>query len=99
MSSREVWDHLRGKCVQIMDMHDAVIGYTMRNGQLIIVYDFSKMVKILIKQQRMTFDEAVQYVEEEVEPMWVGEATPAIVRNATYDEIRKMFIDSKESLN
>lgn len=79
------------KYIAISNMDDAVVGYALRAGTMILVYDFTKMVKIVMQRHKMRLDEALQVVEEEIETAWTGEGTPAILHKMTFAEIEEVF--------
>lgn len=45
-----------------------------------IVYDYAKMLAILIKRDKMSLESAEEYLSYNVEGAWVGEQTPIILR-------------------
>ena len=65
-------------------MDEAVIGFARRCGQpTIAVYDYTTLVSLHC-QMGMTEDEAVEYIQFNIEGAWVGEGTPALVVPLTY---------------
>lgn len=56
---------------------DAIIGVVYQNGENIVVYDRSKVLKILEKD--MSPDDAVEYFEFNVAGAYVGPQTPLFV--------------------
>jgi len=60
---------------------DALIGFAQRiNEPLLAVYDYNKIVDVLMFRDGMTYDEAIEYIEFNVVGAWVGEQTPIFVR-------------------
>ncbi len=57
---------------------DAVIGYDA--VKLRLVYDVDKMRSILVDQQGMDFDEAMEYLDFNVLGAYVGEQTPLYIQ-------------------
>jgi len=70
----------------LMDgFEDAFIGYTTRMNQPdCAVYDYDKMVRVLMFRDSMSLDEAEEYIEYNCQGAWVGEQTPYIVRGLRY---------------
>lgn len=66
----------------LMDNFDeAFIGWSQRiNEPELAVYDYERMVKVLVDRDGMTQDEADEYIEYNCIGAWVGEQTPIIVR-------------------
>ena len=61
---------------------DALIGFGQRiNEPLLAVYNYDKMVEILMFRDEMTYDDAIEYIEYNVVGAWVGEQTPMFVRS------------------
>lgn len=65
----------------LMDgFEEAFIGFTRRiNEPLLAVYDWEKMVDVLVQRDGMDYDEAVEYIDYNCLGAWVGERTPLIV--------------------
>lgn len=60
---------------------DALIGTGSRCGQLdIAVYDVDKCIQVLIKRDGMTYEDAHEFFEFNVEGAWLGDKTPIWVR-------------------
>ena len=61
---------------------DAIVGLTEMQpsrNQRLVTYDYDKLVRCC-RQQGMTEDEAVEYLEFNTIGAWVGELTPIVVR-------------------
>lgn len=58
---------------------EAFIGYATRMSGDIAVYDYEKMVKVLISRDKMTVEEAMEFVDYNCQGSWVGEQTPIIL--------------------
>ena len=70
---------------------EALIGIGRRCSQEdILVYDFNKAVKILMDRDKMTEEEAMEYLEFNTVGAWVGEETPVFVYPMTMEEIDEM---------
>lgn len=80
--------------IEMLGLHEAVVGYAMRLGQITLVYDFTKIVKLLMRQQRLTLDEAISMAEK-IEETWLGEGTPIIFHGVSYNDIREIFGDGQ----
>jgi len=57
---------------------DAILGvaYNKINGEHVVVYSISKCIDILIYRDGMSYEEAVEYFNFNVEGAHVGEKTP-----------------------
>lgn len=60
---------------------EAIIGTDWRTGR--IVYSAKKCIKILMKRDRMAFDEAIEFLEFNTFSAYVGEGTPIFVDDIT----------------
>ena len=59
---------------------DAIIGVAERiNLGPVVAYDVDKIVKILIKRDGMTEEEALEYYYYNVQGAWMGEGTPVFI--------------------
>lgn len=56
---------------------DAVIGIEERSGRL--VYDIDLMIHILIKDEEMSEEDAIEYLDYNVIGAYVGEQTPIYI--------------------
>lgn len=70
---------------------NALIGIGRRCSQEdVLVYNFNKAVKILVNRDKMTEEEAVEYLEFNTVGAWVGDKTPMFVYPMTMEEIDEM---------
>ena len=58
---------------------DAILGHAQRFDQMFVVYDYIKVIDILMKNHDMTEDEALEYWSHNQLGSWVGESTPAFL--------------------
>lgn len=59
----------------------AIIGIADRCGQpALVIYDYEKMVRILVKRDGMTDEEAREYIDFNFTGGWAGEHTPICLR-------------------
>ena len=73
-------DEINPKAIQWPDLQDAIIGIVSRFGTPdLLCYDFDKMVKILMKRDKMTRDEAVEFLDFNTLGAYHGEGTPAVL--------------------
>ena len=83
MTREEIDQHLQniGQSALLMDGFDeALIGFSQRiNEPLLAVYKWQRMVQILKNRDKMTYEEAVEYIEYNCIGAWIGEQTPIIV--------------------
>lgn len=64
---------------------DAFIGVSQRiNEPMLAVYDYNKMVSLLMFRDGLSAQDAEEYIEFNCVGAWVGEKTPIIVRKADY---------------
>ena len=49
------------------------------NEPMLAVYSYEKMVQVLMDNDDLSYDDAVEYVDFNVVGAWVGEQTPVIV--------------------
>tara|TARA_R110000803_G_scaffold127767_3_gene195153 strand:- start:3535 stop:3762 length:228 start_codon:yes stop_codon:yes gene_type:complete len=66
----------------------AVIGVGMRCGQEdILVYNYQMCVTILMARDKMSYEEAIDWMEYNVVGAWLGNQTPIFVRDLEEDEL------------
>jgi len=65
---------------------DAMIGIGVRFGDRFIVYDYDKVIEILI-MENMTHEEAIEHFDYNIAGAFVGESTPAFVTKAEMKDI------------
>jgi len=69
---------------------NAIIGVGGRcNTDSMIVYDYDKMVRVLVTRDDMSYEEAEEYIEFNIIGAWIGDTTPIIVRNKSIEEIEE----------
>ena len=66
---------------------DALVGYVTKFNQVLACYDYEECVKILIKRDGMTREEAVDYIEFNVTGAWVGDSTPCFLHKCSIGEL------------
>lgn len=54
----------------------AIIGVANRINLTVVCYDESKIIKLLMKHDKMDYDEAVEFFQFNILGSWVGENTP-----------------------
>ena len=70
----------------------AIIGVGERNNtDSMIVYDYDKMVKILVARDDMSYKEAQEYVDFNIVGAWIGDTTPIIVNKKSIKEINEEY--------
>lgn len=57
------------------------------NGRVRAVYDFDRCVRVLVRRDKMTEEEAVEFMEFNVVGSYVGEETPLFVKRMKVTEI------------
>ena len=59
---------------------EALIGFSQRISEpMLAVYDYTKMLNVLIERDGLDYEEAAEYLDFNVLGAWVGEQTPVIV--------------------
>jgi hypothetical protein len=59
---------------------EAIIGIAERiNTNPIVAYDVKKIIDILMKKSKMTYEEALEYFDFNIIGAWVGENTPIFI--------------------
>ena len=70
----------------------AIIGVGGRNNtDSMIVYDYDKMVKILVARDDMSYEEAQEYIDVNIVGAWIGDTTPIIVNKKSIKEINEEY--------
>ena len=70
----------------------AIIGVGGRcNTDPMIVYDYDKMINILVTRDSMTHEEAEEYLDFNVIGAWIGDTTPIIVNKKSIKEIEEEY--------
>jgi hypothetical protein len=72
----EVYD---GDGLQVFDgLDEAILGVVERHGMdLVVLYDREKCVRIFMKRDGMTREDAEEYLAHNVTGAWIGARTPA----------------------
>tara|TARA_R100000426_G_scaffold81632_1_gene59638 strand:- start:274 stop:513 length:240 start_codon:yes stop_codon:yes gene_type:complete len=71
---------------------NAIIGVGERNNtDSMIVYDYDKMINILVTRDSMTHEEAEEYLDFNVIGAWIGDTTPIIVNKKSIKEINEEY--------
>lgn len=72
----------------------AFLGYATQAGQKqLAVYDYDKMVDILVRRDRMPHEEAVEFLEFNTMCAWAGEGTPLILVTMSLKRFNEMMED------
>ena len=56
-----------------------------------IVYDYDKMVKVLVTRDDMSYEEAEEYIDYNIVGAWIGDTTPIIVTKKNIEEIEEEY--------
>ena len=71
---------------------NAIIGVGERNNtDSMIVYDYDKMVKVLVTRDDMSYEEAEEYIDYNVIGAWIGDTTPIIVSKKSIKKIEEEY--------
>jgi hypothetical protein len=57
-------------------LEDALIGYTSVMGRTLAVYDVDSVIDIFMTRDGMSYEDAREFFEFNVEQAWMGENTP-----------------------
>lgn len=69
---------------------NAIIGVGGRcNTDPMIVYDYDKMVDVLVMRDGMAHEEAEEYLDYNVVCAWIGDTTPIILKHKSIEEIEE----------
>ena len=82
------------KIVKADGFEDAIIGVGGRiNMPEVLIYSYNKCVKILMKRDNFTYEEAIEWMDYNVVGSWVGETTPIFVHEIPSDQKIDDFLD------
>ena len=71
---------------------NAIIGVGERNNtDSMIVYDYDKMVKVLVTRDDMSYEEAEEYIDFNIVGAWIGDTPPIIVTKKGIKEIDEEY--------
>jgi len=69
--------------------NDAIMGLVQRCGQEpVILYDTDKVLQLLVYNDGMTYDDAVEFFEFNILGSWVGDETPAFFSKASLNDLK-----------
>lgn len=64
----------------LMDgFENAFLGYAIRMSGDVAIYDHERMIKVLMLRDRMSAEEAIEFIEYNCQGAWCGEQTPLIL--------------------
>lgn len=66
-------------CLEPEYFDGALIGYAERCGMLVAAYSRKKCVELLVSNEEMTWEEAIEHFEFNILGSWVGEHTPVFI--------------------
>ena len=82
------------KLVKADGFEDAIIGVGGRiNMPEVLIYSYNKCVKILMKRDGMTHEDAIDWMNYNVVGSWVGETTPIFVHEIPSDQKIDEFLE------
>jgi hypothetical protein len=61
-------------------LDEAIVGVVTRIGLEAVCYDTNKVIELLITNEGMTEEEAVEHMEYNMKGSWVGETTPVFLQ-------------------
>ena len=68
----------------------AIIGWFQRlNGPPVVAYSYERCVAVLVEREGMDLVEAEQFMESDVVTAWMGEQTPAFVREVNPNPVNR----------
>lgn len=70
----------KSEVITMLGFEEALVGYTERHDDVpVAVYDFEKMVSVLMDRDEMSRQEALEYIDFNVSGAYVGRDTPIIL--------------------
>jgi hypothetical protein len=57
----------------------AIVGVVTRIGLEAVCYDTDKVIRLLMGHDKMSYEEAVEYMEFNMKGAWMGETTPVFL--------------------
>jgi hypothetical protein len=57
----------------------AIVGLAQRIGLDVICYDKDKVIDILMQEEEMSYEDAIEHFDYNIIGSWVGEATPVFL--------------------
>jgi hypothetical protein len=78
---------------------DAFVGTTISafDRKQVAIYDYDKCILILMHDNHMTEDDAIEYFDYNVMGSWVGEGTPIYINQHSILNIEDYLEDQDES--
>ena len=61
-------------------LDEAILGVVTRIGLEAVCYDTNKVIELLMSNENMTEEEAVEHMEYNMKGSWVGETTPVFLQ-------------------
>ena len=65
----------------------AIIGMAQRIGMDAICYDKDKVIEILMQEEGMSFEDAVEHFDYNIIGSWVGDSTPVFLSYVAFPSI------------
>lgn len=74
-------DELNPEALFADGLRDAIVGYTriLDTGKEVVVYDAYKVIEVLMRDEGMTYEDAVEYADFNIFTAYMGENTPLFV--------------------
>lgn len=83
MTPRDLLEDENPDALLLDGFEDAFIGIARRCGQpALAVYDRDRCLDLLVRRDGMSYEEAEEFFEFNVQGAWVGEHTPIILERA-----------------
>lgn len=79
MNRREILSQVNQEILFADGFDDAILGYITIFDKCVVVYDRKKCVDVLMQRDKISLDEAEQFMSFNVEGAFVGEHTPAFL--------------------
>lgn len=80
--TREEVAELDEEALLLDGLDEAIIGTATRCGQpLLVVYSRAKLVKVLMKRDKLSWEEAEEHIDVNIVGAWMGERTPIVVED------------------
>lgn len=72
----------------------AFVGYVTQFNTMLACYDYDKCIKIMMTRDKMTDEEAIEYMEYNVTGAYMGKYTPCFLRKCSLKEFKEFYEDA-----
>jgi hypothetical protein len=64
--------------VTLSGFDEALVGFARRESLIVSVYDGDAIASLLVERDKMTIEQAVDYIADNILSVWAGEVTPIV---------------------